>query len=75
MRTFQGGFEARGRRFAVVASRFNEIVVQKLVEGAMACLHKHGTSEEDVDLAWVPGAPELIAASSSLRMPGYSRRA
>jgi len=70
VRTFQGGFEARGRRFAIVASRFNEIVVQKLVEGAMACLHKHGTSEEDLDLAWVPGAFELPLVARMLAGTG-----
>ncbi len=59
MRTFQGGFEARGRRFAIAASRFNEVVVQKLVDGALACLGKHGVGDDDLDLAWTPGAFEL----------------
>src|SRR5438105_8731124 len=59
MRTIQGGFEARGRRFAVVASRFNDVVVNKLVDGAGSCLRKHGITEDDLDLVWVPGAFEL----------------
>jgi 6,7-dimethyl-8-ribityllumazine synthase len=59
VRTFQGGFEARGRRFAIVAARFNDVIVEKLVEGAAACLTKHGVGEDDVDLAWTPGAFEL----------------
>jgi 6,7-dimethyl-8-ribityllumazine synthase len=57
--TIEGAFEARGRRFAIVAARFNEIVVSKLVDGALACLRKHGISEADLDLVWVPGAFEL----------------
>jgi 6,7-dimethyl-8-ribityllumazine synthase len=59
VRTFQGGFEARGRRFAVVAARFNDVIVEKLVEGAAACLTKHGVGEDCVDLAWTPGAFEI----------------
>jgi len=55
----EGGFEARGRRFAVVASRFNEVVVRQLVEGASSCLRRHGVSQEDVEVVWAPGAFEL----------------
>jgi 6,7-dimethyl-8-ribityllumazine synthase len=72
VRTFEGSFEARGRRFAIAASRFNEVVVQKLVEGTTACLSKHGIGDEDVDLAWVPGAFELpLVARRLAQMGGY----
>jgi 6,7-dimethyl-8-ribityllumazine synthase len=68
----RGSTEARGRRFAVVASRFNELVVRKLVEGATACLRRHGVSEEDVDVVWVPGAFELpLAARALAAKAGY----
>jgi 6,7-dimethyl-8-ribityllumazine synthase len=70
MRTIQGGFEARARRFAVVASRFNDVVVQKLVDGALSCLRKHGVSEDDVDLIWVPGAFELPLVAKRLAEGG-----
>ena len=70
MRTIQGGFEARGRRFAVVASRFNDVVVQKLVDGALSCLRKHGIAEEDLDVAWVPGAFELPLVAKRLAETG-----
>jgi len=43
----------------VVASRFNELVVERLVEGALAAFARHGVAEEDVDVAWAPGAFEL----------------
>ena len=66
MRTIQGGFEARGRRFAVVAARFNDVVVNKLVEGAVSCLQKHGIADDDLDLVWVPGAFELPFAANRL---------
>jgi 6,7-dimethyl-8-ribityllumazine synthase len=48
-----------GRRIAVVASRFNEEVVNKLVQGAMKTLVERGASLDDVDVLWVPGAWEL----------------
>jgi 6,7-dimethyl-8-ribityllumazine synthase len=70
VRTFQGGFEARGRRFAIVAARFNEVVVQSLVEGAEACLAKHGVGDDDVDLAWTPGAFELPMVATRLAETG-----
>jgi 6,7-dimethyl-8-ribityllumazine synthase len=70
VRTIQGGFEARGRRFAVVASRFNDVVVQKLVDGAVACLGKHVIAEDDLDLVWVPGAFELPLVAKRLAASG-----
>jgi 6,7-dimethyl-8-ribityllumazine synthase len=59
VREIAGTFLARGRRFAIAASRFNEIVTAKLVEGALAALRAHGIDEDDLVLAWVPGAFEL----------------
>jgi 6,7-dimethyl-8-ribityllumazine synthase len=59
VRTFEPAIEGRGRRFAIVAARFNEVVVRQLVEGAEACLAKHGVDGGDVDLAWAPGAFEI----------------
>jgi 6,7-dimethyl-8-ribityllumazine synthase len=63
MAEFSGTPSGRGRRFAVLASRFNEVVTQRLVDGALDALVKHGASYEDVDLVWVPGAWELPAAA------------
>lgn len=63
MREFKGTFDARGRRFAVVAGAFNEVVVSKLVEGARACFRAHGLLDDDVTVAWVPGAFELPLAA------------
>jgi 6,7-dimethyl-8-ribityllumazine synthase len=63
MAEFLGTPSGRGRRFAVVASRFNEVVTQRLVDGALDALVKHGAVFEDVDLVWVPGAWELPAAA------------
>jgi len=62
----RGAFDARGRRFAVVASSFNELVVGKLVEGALACFRAHGISDDDLVVAWVPGAFELPLVAQKL---------
>jgi 6,7-dimethyl-8-ribityllumazine synthase len=62
MAEFQGTPEGRGRRFAIVASRFNEEITSKLEEGALDCLVRYGTRFDDVDVVWVPGAWELTPA-------------
>lgn len=66
MAEFTGTPTGHGRRFAVVASRFNEQVVQKLVDGALDALTRHGAAFEDLDVVWVPGAWELPAAARRL---------
>ena len=62
MAEFSGEPAGAGRRFAVVASRFNEHITQKLADGAVDALTRHGVSFDDVDLVWVPGAWELPPA-------------
>jgi 6,7-dimethyl-8-ribityllumazine synthase len=63
MSELQGSLEGKGRRFAVVVSRFNELVTEKLLAGARACLLQHGVGVDAVDVLWVPGAWELPAAA------------
>jgi 6,7-dimethyl-8-ribityllumazine synthase len=59
MSEIRGDLHARGRRFAIAAARFNELVTRKLLEGSLAALGAHGVAVEDVDVVWVPGAFEL----------------
>ena len=66
MAEITGTPSGRGRRFAVLASRFNEVITQRLVDGALDALVKHGTAYDDVDLVWVPGAWELPSAARQL---------
>jgi 6,7-dimethyl-8-ribityllumazine synthase len=68
--TYEGRAEGRGRRFAVVAARFNDVIVQRLVEGAQACLAKHGVDDGDVDLVWTPGAFEIPMVARRLAETG-----
>ena len=70
MNEIRGTFDARGLRFAVAAASFNEIVVGRLVEGATACLRAHGVADEDVVVAWSPGAFELPLLARGLATSG-----
>ena len=63
MPEFNGAPRGQGRRFAVVVSRFNETVTQRLVEGALDALVRHGVAFDDIDVLWVPGAWELPLAA------------
>jgi 6,7-dimethyl-8-ribityllumazine synthase len=55
---------ASGRRFAVVAARWNEALVKRLVDAALDTLRRQGARDEDVELTWVPGSLELPVAAS-----------
>ncbi len=63
MAEFAGLPSGVGRRVAVLASRFNEPIVKKLVDGALQALLKYGVLFEDIDVVWVPGAWELPVAA------------
>ncbi|HXT15819.1 MAG TPA: 6,7-dimethyl-8-ribityllumazine synthase [Gemmatimonadaceae bacterium] len=62
MAEFSGTPSGEERRFAVVASRFNQSIVERLVDGALDALVRHGASADNVDVVWVPGAWELPLA-------------
>ena len=66
MAEFAGTPSGAHRRFAVVASRFNQTIVEKLVDGALDALVRHGATAENVDVVWVPGAWELPLAAQRL---------
>jgi len=59
MKTFEGHLVGTGLRVGIVAGRFNELIVSKLVGGALDALKRHGVEEQGVDVAWVPGAFEI----------------
>ena len=54
MQLIEGVYEGAGRRFALVASRFNEFITSRLVKGAGDCLCRHGVSDDDITVVWVP---------------------
>jgi 6,7-dimethyl-8-ribityllumazine synthase len=63
MRTITGNLQGAGLKVAVVVSRFNALITEKLLAGALATLKRHGVSEADTDVVHVPGAFELPAAA------------
>jgi 6,7-dimethyl-8-ribityllumazine synthase len=58
-REIHGELTARGRRFAIVAGRFNRPLGQRLVDGALECLSRHGGDPAAIDVVWVPGSFEV----------------
>ncbi|HWI49267.1 MAG TPA: 6,7-dimethyl-8-ribityllumazine synthase [Rummeliibacillus sp.] len=58
-KTFEAQLIGTGLKIGIVVGRFNEFLTAKLVSGAMDGLKRHGVSEDDVDIAWVPGAFEV----------------
>ncbi len=70
IREIQGALDGAGKRFAVVASRFNGRLVELLVGGAVDCLRRHGVAAEDVAVVRVPGAFEVPLALDELAEAG-----
>ena len=66
MADISGTPDGTGRQVAIVASRFNETITTKLVEGALDALTRHGVDRAAIDVVWVPGAWELPAAAVHL---------
>ncbi|MBN1760090.1 MAG: 6,7-dimethyl-8-ribityllumazine synthase [Chitinispirillaceae bacterium] len=62
----EGHLDAAGKRFGIIASRFNDMITSKLIEGAMDCLLRHNASTESITIVWVPGAFEIPLAAQKL---------
>ena len=70
MRTLEGKVVAKEIKVGIVAARFNEFIVSKLVAGARDGLLRHDVKDEDIDLAWVPGAFEIPLIASKMTKSG-----
>jgi 6,7-dimethyl-8-ribityllumazine synthase len=70
MRTLEGIYNGEGLKIAIVASRFNEFITNKLISGAEDCLLRHGVAAEDITLAWVPGAFEIPMIAKKIAKSG-----
>lgn len=70
MHKIEGKLMANGMKFGIVAARFNEFIVSKLIGGAEDALLRHGAQGEDITLAWVPGAFEIPAAAKQMALSG-----
>ena len=70
MKVIQGELQAKGLKFAIVVSRFNDFITGKLLDGAVDALMRHGAKEEDVDVVKVPGAFEIPLAAKKIAEKG-----
>lgn len=63
MNVKEGMLDARGRKFGIIVSRFNEFLSTRLLEGAVDCIARHGGNKDDIQVVWVPGSVELVYAA------------
>ena len=66
----EGHLSAAGRRFGIVASRFNDFIVKALLDGALDAIKRHGGDLASVDVAWVPGSYEIPLVAKRLALSG-----
>ena len=66
----EGFVTGKGLRFGIVVARFNEFITSKLLGGALDTLHRHEASDEQIDVAWVPGAFEIPLIASRMAKSG-----
>ena len=70
MKTFEGNLVSQGIKIGIVAARFNDFIVSRLIGGCEDTLLRHGVREEDISLAWVPGAFEIPLIASKMAKSG-----
>lgn len=70
MKVLEGNLTGKDKKFAIVAGRFNEFIVSKLIGGAKDAFKRHGVNEENIVLAWVPGAFEIPLVAKKLAKTG-----
>lgn len=66
----KGHLTAGKHRYAIVVSRFNEFITSKLLGGAIDCLARHGASDDQITVVWVPGTIEITVAAKKLAQSG-----
>ncbi|MCK8823607.1 6,7-dimethyl-8-ribityllumazine synthase [Fuchsiella alkaliacetigena] len=69
-KVFEGKLVGQGLKFGVVVGRFNEFISDKLLSGALDALKRHDVAEEDVEVAWVPGAFEIPLVAKKMAKSG-----
>ncbi|MDY3993239.1 MAG: 6,7-dimethyl-8-ribityllumazine synthase [Evtepia sp.] len=70
MKTYEGSLVAQNIKVGIVAARFNEFITSKLLGGALDGLTRHGVKEEDIKVAWVPGAFEIPLIAGKMAKSG-----
>jgi len=70
MKTYEGKLDAKGLKFGIVISRFNEFISTKLLSGCLDGLNRHGADEKNIEVVWSPGAFELPVLAKKLAVAG-----
>lgn len=70
VKELKGQLNAGTNSFAIVVSRFNEFITHKLLDGAIDCLKRHGASDDQITVVWVPGTIEINLAAKKLAESG-----
>lgn len=70
MKIYEGKLSAEGIKVGIVVARFNEFITSKLLSGALDCLKRENVSEDDIEVAWVPGAFEIPLIASKMASSG-----
>ena len=70
MKTLEGQLKADNLKFGIVVGRFNEFISSKLLSGSIDCLVRHGADNEDITVAWVPGAFEIPLVAKKMAATG-----
>ena len=70
MKTFEGKLISKQMKVGIVAARFNEFITAKLLGGAEDCLLRHGVKDDDIHVAWVPGAFEIPLIAAKMAKSG-----
>jgi len=70
MNTIEGKLDASGLKVALIVSRFNEFITNKLLSGALDCLHRHNADEKNITVIWVPGAFEIPPVAMKVAQKG-----
>jgi 6,7-dimethyl-8-ribityllumazine synthase len=70
MKVFEGNLVSKNIKIGIVAARFNEFITSKLLSGALDCLRRHEVCEDDIEVAWIPGAFEIPLIASKMASCG-----
>jgi 6,7-dimethyl-8-ribityllumazine synthase len=71
MKHFEGNLQAKGIKLGIVISRFNDLITKELLSGAKDCFIRHGGNEDDIHVAWVPGAFEIPMVANKMAAKDY----
>ncbi|AGA58031.1 6,7-dimethyl-8-ribityllumazine synthase [Thermobacillus xylanilyticus] len=70
VKVYEGQLVSQGLKYGIVAGRFNEFIVSKLVSGALDALKRHGADDSEIEIAWVPGAFEIPLIAQKMAESG-----